>query len=137
MADIDKDAVQIKGGMCLDKKEEILIGFSEGQFSRLITKPKITAFGLNWQHCNHTVYFPTFSYEQYYQAIRRFHRFGQKKPVTVDLVISDGQERVMESLYAKAQKADHLFSKLNKAMNSEYVDDSREFNKPITRPGFM
>lgn len=137
LADIDKDAVQIKGGMCLDKKEEILIGFSEGQFRRLITKPKITAFGLNWQHCNHTVYFPTFSYEQYYQAIRRFHRFGQKKPVTVDLVISDGQERVMESLYAKAKKADQLFSKLNKAMNSEYVEDSREFNKPITRPGFM
>ena len=46
----------------------------------------MTGMGLNWQHCNHSVFFPTWSYEQYYQAIRRFWRFGQTKDVTIDMV---------------------------------------------------
>ena len=64
---IDKNAVEILGAMDIDKKENILFDFANGNIERLITKSSITAFGLNWQHCNHTVYFPTFSYEQYYQ----------------------------------------------------------------------
>lgn len=133
---IDKDAVQIKGGMNIDKKEELLLAFSNGEIKKLITKPKITCFGLNWQHCNHTVYFPTFSYEQYYQAIRRFWRFGQQNQVDVDLVYSDGQERVIQSLLAKAKKADDLFSKLNKSLN-EYIEEVNEFDKPIILPTFI
>jgi len=80
----------------------------------------MTAFGLNWQHCNHTVYFPTFSYEQYYQAIRRFWRFGQKREVIVDIVYSDGQKRVLDSLLAKTEKANELFSKLNSQLHSNF-----------------
>lgn len=134
---LDKDAYQIKGSMNLDKKEEFLLGFFNGDIKRLITKPKMTAFGLNWQHCNHTVYFPTFSYEQYYQAIRRFYRFGQKKPVRVDLVYSDGQKRVIDSLMAKAKKADQLFEKLNKTINAEYKDRKKEFRNELTLPNFI
>ena len=59
---IDKNAVEILGAMDIDKKENILFDFANGNIERLITKSSITAFGLNWQHCNHTVYFPTFSY---------------------------------------------------------------------------
>jgi hypothetical protein len=98
--ELDSHAYQIKGSMDVDEKEELLIGFFKGEIKKLITKPKMTAFGLNWQHCNHTVYFPTFSYEQYYQSIRRFWRFGQTKKVIVDLVYSDGQKRVLDSLLA-------------------------------------
>jgi ADP-ribosylglycohydrolase len=87
------------------KKEEILLAFANGEIKRLITKAKMTGMGLNWQHCNHSVFFPTWSYEQYYQAIRRFWRFGQKNKVTIDMVISDGQERVLEALEQKTQKA--------------------------------
>ena len=76
---LDSNSKQITGSMNIDKKEELLLAFANGEIKKLITKAKMTAFGLNWQHCNHTVYFPTFSYEQYYQAIRRFWRFGQKK----------------------------------------------------------
>jgi hypothetical protein len=76
--ELDKSAYQIKGSMDLDKKEDILLNFFKGNIQKLITKPKMTAFGLNWQHCNHFTYFPTFSYEQYYQSARRFWRFGQK-----------------------------------------------------------
>ncbi len=134
---IDKDARQISGSMDLDKKEELLLAFASGQIKRLITKPKITAFGLNWQHCAHTVFFPTFSYEQYYQAIRRFWRFGQQRPVTCELVYSDGQQRVMDSLLAKADKAAELFDKLNASINSEYLHSTKEFNKPAQLPSFL
>jgi len=134
---IDKDAKQISGSMDLDKKEELLLAFASGQIKRLITKPKITAFGLNWQHCAHTVFFPTFSYEQYYQAIRRFWRFGQTRPVTCDLVYSDGQQRVMDSLLAKADKAAELFGKLNASINSSYHHSTKEFTKPTQLPSFL
>lgn len=134
--EMDKDCFEIKGSMNLDKKEDILINFAQGNISRLVTKPKITAFGLNWQHCNHTVYFPTFSYEQYYQSIRRFWRFGQTKPVTVDLVYSDGQKRVIDSLLAKTEKANNLFDKLNKTLNN-YKEVKKEQITKITKPNFL
>lgn len=122
--------------MDLDKKEDLLLGFFNGDIKKLVTKSKMTAFGLNWQHCNHTVFFPTFSYEQYYQAIRRFWRFGQKRDVTVDLVFSDGQKRVMDSLLAKTEKANELFNKLNANINSQYEIKKSEFNQQIQHPSW-
>lgn len=137
LSQLDKTAYEIKGSMKLDKKEEVLIAFANGDIKKLITKPKMTAFGLNWQHCNHTVYFPTFSYEQYYQSIRRFWRFGQKNDVTVDLVYSEGQKRVLDSLVAKTDKANKLFSQLNKSINNSTVDNVAKFNKKIQLPNFL
>ncbi len=134
---IDSDAIQIKGGMTLEKKEDILLNFAEGKIKKLITKPKITCFGLNWQHCNHTVYFPTFSYEQYYQSIRRFWRFGQKNPVTVDRVYSDGQQRVIDALTLKVEKSNQLFEKLNSAVNGYKPDHQKEFTTDIKLPTFI
>jgi hypothetical protein len=136
LADMDLEAVQIKGSMPLEKKEEILLAFSDGEIKRLITKPKITSFGLNWQHCNHTTFFPTFSYEQYYQAIRRFWRFGQKNPVTVDLVYSDGQDKVVQSIAAKAEKATQLFNKLNGKINQSRAEQNKFINS-IQKPAFL
>jgi hypothetical protein len=132
--EMDSTAYQVKGSMNLDKKEEILLAFASGDIKKLITKARITAFGLNWQHCNHTTYFPTFSYEQYYQAIRRFWRFGQKRPVTVDLVYSDGQKRVLDGLMAKAEKANELFDKLNSSLNSDFSIHAEKYNKEIILP---
>ena len=103
--ELDLDAVEIRGSMSIEKKEDILLNFAKGNIDRIITKAKMTGMGLNWQHCNHTVFFPTWSYEQYYQAIRRFWRFGQKNDVVCDLVISDGQTRVLQALEQKTQKA--------------------------------
>src|SRR5690606_2981938 len=101
----------------IDQKEEILLAFSEQKIKKLITKASITSFGLNWQHCNHSTFFPTFSYEQWYQAVRRFWRFGQQNSVIIDRVASDGQKRIIDSLTAKAKKADQLFDKLNMNIN--------------------
>ena len=103
--------------MSIDKKEEILVAFARGEIKRLITKARMTSMGLNWQHCKHTVFFPTWSYEQYYQAIRRFWRFGQTSEVTCDMVISEGQERVLEALEQKTNKAIQLYGNLVAAAN--------------------
>lgn len=134
---LDKNAVEIKGKMDIDEKEEILIAFSKGEIKKLITKSTITAFGLNWQHCNHTTYFPTHSYEQYYQSIRRFWRFGQKRDVHVDLVLSDGQTKIMDSLSVKKEKAISMFENLTQQTNGNFNITKREFNKQITLPSFV
>jgi len=131
--ELDPNAYEIKGSMNLDKKEELLVAFSKGEIKKLITKAKMTAFGLNWQHCNHAVFFPTWSYEQYYQAIRRFWRFGQKKEVTIDLVHSDGQKRVIDTLLLKTQKANELFEKLN-IETHKYETKKETFKKEIMKP---
>jgi len=134
---MDKNAVEIIGGMSIDQKEEILVSFARGDIQRLITKAKMTSMGLNWQHCKHTVFFPTFSYEQYYQAIRRFWRFGQKSEVTCDMVISEGQGRVIEALDQKTQKAIELYENLVAAVNSEFSHTTKAFDQTINLPEFL
>jgi len=133
----DKEAVEIIGSQSIEKKEEILIAFANGEIKRLITKAKMTGMGLNWQHCNHSVFFPTWSYEQYYQAIRRFWRFGQTKDVTIDMVISDGQTRVIEALQQKTEKAIQLYQNLTKNVNKDFTHKTKEFNKQIILPSFI
>jgi hypothetical protein len=137
LAELDKEAVEILGGMSIDQKEEILVAFAKGEVKRLITKAKMTSMGLNWQHCNHTVFFPTYSYEQYYQAIRRFWRFGQKNEVTCDMVISEGQERVMEALEQKTQKAIELYGNLVAAANQDFSHNVKAFDKTVQLPEFL
>ena len=114
-----------------------MVAFANGEIPKLITKAKITGMGLNWQHCNHSVFFPTWSYEQYYQSIRRFWRFGQTKPVTIDLVISEGQGRVIEALQQKTKKAQDLYENLTKNVNSDFNINYKTENKIIILPKFL
>jgi len=137
LKNMDKEAVEIIGSQSIEKKEEILLAFANGEIKRLITKAKMTSMGLNWQHCNHSVYFPTWSYEQYYQAIRRFWRFGQTKDVTIDMVISDGQTRVLEALAQKTEKAIELHRNLTENVNRSFEHTKKEFNKQILTPSFI
>jgi hypothetical protein len=134
---LDKDAVEIIGSQSIDRKEEILLAFANGEIKRLITKAKMTGMGLNWQHCNHTVFFPTWSYEQYYQSIRRFWRFGQQNKVVVDLVISDGQKRVIDTLKQKTEKAIQLHKSLTENVNNSFESKTKQFNKQILKPKFL
>jgi SNF2 family DNA or RNA helicase len=105
-------AVQVSGSDSLDAKEEALHAFSRGDVRVLVTKPKIGAWGLNWQHCAHMTFFPSHSYEQYYQAVRRSWRFGQKRPVMVDIVTTEGGKNALVNLERKAQQADKMFDRL-------------------------
>jgi superfamily II DNA or RNA helicase len=137
LREMDSNAVEIIGSQSIDKKEEILLAFANGEIDRLITKAKMTSMGLNWQHCNHSVFFPTWSYEQYYQAVRRFWRFGQKNDVTIDMVISDGQTRVLEALQQKTEKAIELHKNLTENVNRSFENKVKEFNKEIIKPSFL
>lgn len=137
IAKMDRDAVEIKGSMTVDQKEEILVAFARGEVERLITKAKMTGMGLNWQHCNHTVFFPTWSYEQYYQSIRRFWRFGQAREVTCDVVVSSGQHRVLEALQQKTQKAIELYGNLVSAANRDFSQVIKPFDKTVQIPEFL
>ena len=134
---LDPNAVQIHGGMSIEKKEEILKAFADGQIKKLVTKPKITAWGLNWQHCPHAVTFPGFSFEQYYQLVRRHYRFPIKHSVLIDRVISDGQVRILQAIEAKATKASNLFSMLNANLNKSYEVKKNGFDKEIKLPSFL
>ena len=82
------------------------------------------------------MFFPTYSYEQYYQAMRRFWRFGQKNNVTIDLVISDGQQGVIDALQKKTEKAITLYENLKDNVNGSFKSEIKEFNKNIILPNF-
>ena len=61
---------------------------------------------MNWQHCAHTVTFPSHSFEQFYQSVRRFWRFGQLNPVTVDVVTTEGEQSVLENIQAQSESSE-------------------------------
>lgn len=112
-------SVQVAGADSDEKKEEAARWFVKGEGDRvLISKPSIFGFGLNFQHCAHMTYFPTHSYEQYYQATRRLWRFGQERPVTVDLIYTDGGKRIMRNLRSKARRAGVMFDNLVRYMGA-------------------
>jgi hypothetical protein len=128
-------AVQVSGSDDLDKKEEILVAFGKGQIRVLVTKPVIGAWGLNWQHCCRMTFFPSHSYEQYYQAVRRSWRFGQKRPVTVDIVTTDGGIHALKNLTRKAAQADAMFDQLVTHMRDELlIQRSNPFTESIQIP---
>jgi hypothetical protein len=112
------DAVQVSGSDSDDRKEDRLLGFAKGKYRVLVTKPKIGAWGLNYQHCNRVVYFPSHSFEQYYQSLRRCWRFGQKRVVEVDIVTSEGEADILSNLRRKAEQAEEMFSNLIAQMNN-------------------
>jgi hypothetical protein len=104
----------------------------------LITKPKIGAWGLNYQHCNHVTFFPSHSFEQYYQGVRRCWRFGQQREVTVDIVTTEGERGVLKNLQRKAAQADVMFSNLVAEMNAaQAIDRSSAFSKNQEIPEWL
>ena len=128
-------AVQVSGKDNDDKKEEKFEAFSSGQARVMVTKPKIGAWGLNWQHASRVVYFPSHSYEAYYQSIRRCWRFGQENDVTVDVVMTEGERKVMENLSAKALKAGEMFKNLVREMdNAQSIQKGQIFTNQERMP---
>jgi len=110
-------ARQVAGRTPDDEKEEIYNDFASGKLRVLVIKPKIGAWGLNWQHCAHVVAFASHSYEQHYQSVRRCWRFGQTNPVRLDIVATVGEQRVMDNMARKMELADVMFAALIENMN--------------------
>jgi superfamily II DNA or RNA helicase len=109
--------VQVFGSMPPDKKEALITGFSTGEVQKLITKPKIAGFGLNWQHCNHMVFVGlSDSWESFYQAVRRCWRFGQDKPVHVHIITADTEGAVLENIRRKQKQNEQMASEMAAVM---------------------
>ena len=111
------DAAQIAGRTPDARKVELYEAFADGRQRVLVIKPKIGAWGLNWQHCAHVVTFASHSYEQHYQSVRRCWRFGQKRPVTVDVIATEGEARVLANMRSKSDRAALMFEQLVAQMN--------------------
>jgi hypothetical protein len=105
-------AVNLSGSDKDEVKEEKFLAFRKGEIKYLVTKPKIAALGVNWQHCNATTYFDDYSFEQYYQAVRRFWRFGQKRPVTVHQIGTTSLSNVAKARKRKSEAADKMFQEM-------------------------
>ena len=131
-------AVQVAGSMSDEKKEERLIGFQDGHVQRLVIKPKCGCLGLNWQHCHNVVAFPSHSWEQRYQLVRRCWRYGQKNPVTVHTVTTEGEYAVMRNLERKANQADRMFTMLVEHMRDAMrVDAKWKFDQNEELPSWL
>ena len=124
-------AVQVSGADADEHKEEVFAAFAAGQIRALVTKPTIAGFGLNWQHCAHETFFPSHSFEQWYQAVRRCWRFGQTNPVTVDVIASEGERGVLANLRRKSDAADAMFEHLVALMHDE-LSITRTYTAPNT-----
>lgn len=95
-------AKDVKGSDSIDHKEKIIDDFTHGRLRVLVTKPSICGYGMNWQHCNHTAFVGlSDSWESYYQAIRRFWRFGQKQEVNVHVISAESEGAVVENIRRK------------------------------------
>ena len=103
------DSVEVRGADSHEWKEEAMIGFADGKYRVLVTKPSIAGFGMNWQHC-HKVAFcgMSHSYEQFYQAIRRCWRFGQKHPVEVHVFVTDLEESIVANVLRKKNDSEGM-----------------------------
>lgn len=129
---------QVAGRMSDDEKIETYEAFASGELKKLIIKPKIGAWGLNWQHCAHVVTFASHSYEQFYQSVRRCWRFGQKNPVRLDVIATEGEVRVMANMTKKADRAEKMFTALVREMNgATKITQTDEYTKSEEVPQWL
>lgn len=111
------DAVEVTGSMKPEMKESRMTGFSRGDFKKMVIKPKMAQFGMNWQHCGDMVFVGlSDSFEALYQAVRRCWRFGRKGPVNVHIIISEKEGNVLENIKAKEARAEQMQKKMIECM---------------------
>lgn len=136
------DAVEVRGSMPVAVKERKIDAFSKGETRVLVTKPSVAGYGLNWQHCARVAFVGlSFSYESYYQAVRRCYRFGQARPVHVHTVCADTEAAIGQAIARKA--GDHemmkreMVSAMSRAVRSYSVFHDYQPKKEAALPAWM
>ena len=138
LARVIPDAIEVSGSDTDDEKERKFLAFAHGDARVLVTKPKIGAWGLNFQHCSHVTFFPSHSFEQYYQGVRRCWRFGQTRPVHVDVITTDGDKGVLSNLRRKAAAADRMFQHLvDQMQNILHISRANRFDHQEEIPSWL
>ena len=131
-------AAQIAGKTPDERKIELYEAFAAGDLRVMVIKPKIGAWGLNWQHCAHVVSFVTHSFEQDYQSVRRCYRFGQKNVVRLDRIATKGEERVLQNLKRKEERANAMFSAMIAEMGrATRVERENRFTNQLELPKWL
>lgn len=126
-------AVQVRGSDSVEDKVDRLLGFADGRYRVLVTKPSIAGFGMNWQHCAKMVFAGvSHSYEQTYQAIRRCWRFGQSRPVDVHVIRAETEGAIVSNLRRKeadaARMADSMAAHVSEILRAEISSARWEHN---------
>lgn len=117
-------AVEITGSNTNEFKSENMLNFSKGKIDCLVTKPKIAGFGMNWQVCNNVIFCGlSDSFEQYFQAVRRCWRFGQKKQVNVWIVTTDVENKTLENIKRKEEDTENMYVKMKNKVNEYLLKD--------------
>ena len=109
LKDAIPDAVEVRGSDRPEHKVAKLQAFSEGRARVIITKPSIAGYGLNWQHCHNVAFVGlSYSFEDFYQAVRRTYRFGQTKPVKAVIVQARTEENVLRTIQRKMEAHERM-----------------------------
>ena len=117
LKDACKTAHEIRGSMSIELKEELIEGFATGAIKHLIGKPSMLGFGLDWSHCARMTFVGrSFSYEKFYQALRRCWRFGQKRELQVNIIVAEGEDTVARAIARKADGHTSMKSAMREAM---------------------
>jgi DNA modification methylase len=115
-------AKEVKGSDSIDYKEKTLLGFANGEFRVLVTKPLIAGFGMNFQNCHNVAFLGlSDSWESYYQAVRRCWRFGQERPVNVQIVISELEGKVLANIKRKEASAQKMLGEITALMSKHVI----------------
>lgn len=135
-------AVEVRGSDSVERKTDVLLGFAEGRYTKLVTKPTIAGFGMNWQHCAREAFVGlSDSFEQYYQAVRRCWRFGQTRTVEAHVFVAKTEGAVVANIKRKEKDCDRMMAALIKNLNAEYTkyrDDDRYDGKlEIKKPSWL
>jgi hypothetical protein len=117
------DAIEVRGSHPIKMKEERLRMFSDGECRVIITKAEVGGFGLNWQHCHKTTWFAGYSYERWYQAVRRLWRFGQLSPVEAHVVRTDREESIVEAVRRKQEQHQDMQREMSGRMKDGMLEE--------------
>lgn len=114
---VTDSVVEVRGSQQDSTKERDLARFSRGDARVIITKPNIAGFGMNWQHCHNVAFVGlSYSFEKYYQAVRRSWRFGQINPVNVYVVTTEIEQVIDQTVDRKSGQHAEMFSAMVEAM---------------------
>lgn len=129
------EATELRGSDQSEKKEKVMLGFVDGSIRVLITKPSIFGQGMNFQHCRNMAFVGlSYSYEDYYQAIRRCYRFGQKQVVNCYVMAADSERSILAIIQEKEKKHHIMKAEMVKAISKYHnkgvtVNDTPYFGK--------
>jgi len=135
------DSIEVRGDMDYSEKESALLGFARGEIGVLITKPKIAGFGMNWQACHRLAYVGlSYSYEQFYQSVRRCWRYGQTHEVEAHVIVTDVERDVLTTIKRKQTDHDTMVIEMGRYMKDTIMHnlkglerDTIEYTEDISK----